>query len=142
MIINTFNQITKIIKYNCHYIILFLLFASTNNFFKNFNVILVRSYDERLLRAYGYCDGASYGYIEKIKNNYLYDKKVYIINFDTYPSSIDLFIDLKIDINKNNVIFLNLRNVNEHKLKDINFNFSKYILIDREDNCYYYKKIK
>jgi glutathione peroxidase-family protein len=77
-----------------------------------------------------------------LKNNYLYDKKVYIINFDTYPSSIDLFIDLKIDINKNNVIFLNLRNVNEHKLKDINFNFSKYILIDREDNCYYYKKIK
>jgi hypothetical protein len=105
-------------------------------------MILIRSYDERFLTAYGYCGGASYGYIEEIKNNYLYDKKVYIINLDTYPSSIDLFIDLKIDINKNNVILLNLRNVNKYKLKDINFNFSKYILINREDNCYYYKKIK
>lgn len=65
-----------------------------------------------------------------------------MINFDIYPTSIDLFPDLEIDENQNNVIFLNLKDSNRHKLTDINFNFTKYTFINREDNCYYYKKIK
>jgi hypothetical protein len=143
MITNIFNKIILIIKSNYNYIILFFFFASVTHLFKNFNILLVRTYDERLLRTYGYCGGISYGYIKKIKNNYLlHDKKVYIINFDTYPSSTDLFIDLKTDADKNNVIFLNLRDTNSDKLKDINFNFSKYVLLNREDSCYYYKKQK
>jgi hypothetical protein len=143
MIINIFNKIIRIIKLNFYYIIFFLIIASFTNFFKNFNTLLVRGYDERILRTYGYCGGISYGYIKKIKTNYLsYDKRLYLINLDIYPSSIDLFPDLEIDENKNNVIFLNLKDTNRHKLKDINFNFSKYIFLNKEDNCYYYKKIK
>ena len=131
----------KIIKFNFNYIILFLIFASFTNFFKNLNMILVRDYDERILRMYNHCGGISYGYINKIKNKYLADNlKVYIINFDIYPSSMPLFPDLRIDENKNNLIFLNLNNSNKNKLKDIKFNIKNYDLKDSEDNWYYYKK--
>jgi hypothetical protein len=141
--INIYKKIIRIIKLNFYYVIFFLVIASITNFFKNFNTLIVRDYDERILRTYDYCGGISYGYVKKIKDNYLsYDKRVYLINFDIYPSSIDLFPDLEIDENKNNVIFLNLKDTNRHKLTDINFNFTEYTFLNREDNCYYYKKIK
>jgi hypothetical protein len=102
----------------------------------------VRDYDERILRSYNYCGGISYGYIKKIKDKYLSnDKKIYILNFDTsYPSSEDLFNDLKFDERKKNVILLNLKDTNKNKLEDINLDLSKYVLLNREDNCYYNSK--
>lgn len=137
-----YNKIIKLIKSNCHFIILFILFGTITNSFKNFNILLVRDYDERILRAYNYCSGISYGYIKKIKDKYLSnDKKIYIYNFDTsYPSSVDLFNDLKFDERKKNVILLNLKDTNKYKLKDINLDLSKYVLLNKEDNCYYYSK--
>jgi hypothetical protein len=131
----------KIIKFNFNYIILFLIFASITNFFKNLNILFVRDYNERILITYNHCGGISYGYINKIKNKYLSnDLKVYIINFDINPSSESLFPDLRVDKTKNNLIFLNFKNSNKNQLKDNAINIKNYDLLDSEDNCYYYKK--
>ncbi len=131
----------KIIKFNINYIILFLIFSSITNFFKNLNMLLVRDYNERILITYNHCGGISYGYINKIKNKYLFnDLKVYIINFDINPSSESLFPDLMVDKIKNNLIFLNFKNSNKNQLKDTEIDLKDYDLLDSEDSCYYYKK--
>lgn len=131
----------KIIKRNINYIILFMIFASITNFFKNLNILLVRDYNERILNTYNHCGGISYGYINKIKNQYLSSNlKVYIINFDINLSSESLFPDLMADKTKNNLIFLNFKNSNKNKLKDPEINLKNYDLLDSDDNCFYYKK--
>ena len=131
----------KIIKFNINYIILFLIFASITNFFKNLNMLLVRDYNERILITYNHCGGISYGYINKIKNKYLFnDLKVYIINFDINPSSESLFPDLMVDKIKNNLIFLNFKNSNKNQLKDTEIDLKDYDLLYSEDSFYYYKK--
>ena len=131
----------KIIKRNINYIILFMIFASITNFLKNLNILLVRDYNERILITYNHCGGISYGYINKIKNEYLSNNlKVYIVNFDINPSSVSLFSDVIVDETKNNLIFLNFKSSNKNQLKDTGINLKNYDLLDSEDNCYYYKK--
>jgi len=129
-----------IIKFDYRYLIILLLFASITEFFKNFNIILVRDYNERLLRSYNICNGVSYGYVNKIKNKYLLNhKKIFIINFGIYPNIISMFPDLMEDENKNDIIFLNFKNSEINQLKKLKLDLSNYTLVDSEDNCYYYK---
>jgi hypothetical protein len=129
-----------IIKSNYRYLIILLLFASITEFFKNCNIILVRDYNERLLRSYNICNGVSYGYVNKIKSKYLLNhKKIFIINFGIYPSIISMFPDLIEDENKNDIIFLNFKNSEINQLKKLKLDLSNYTLVDVEDNCYYYK---
>jgi hypothetical protein len=93
--------------------------------------------------AYHYCGGISYGYVKKIINKYLLlNKAVYVINFDSYPSPLDLFIDFQVDKKKENLILLNFKKDNKNQLKDLRLNLLEYVLLDKEDNCYYYKKKK
>jgi hypothetical protein len=70
----------------------------------------VRDYNERMLIAYNYCGGVSYGFIHKITEKYLKnEKKIYIINFELNPSSYGLFhetkIDKKFESNSSNQVF-------------------------------------
>ena len=141
MILKIPNLIIEIIRSNHHYLVILLLFASITEVFKNFNVVITRDYEERIFRTYNYCGGISYGYINKISGKYLFiDKKISIINFEAYPPSISLFPDLAEDTNKNNIVFLNFKDSNKNKLKELELNLSNYNLVDREDNCYYYRK--
>lgn len=143
MITKTFSNIIEIIKFNLCYIILFLFFALVTDFFKNINTLLNNNYNNRMLNTYNYCGGISYGYIKKIKNNYLlYNTKINIINFSLDPSSIDLFLDIQPDTENDNLILLNYKKDNKQQLKNKKINLLDYSLKDKEDNCYYYQKIK
>jgi hypothetical protein len=95
-----------------------------------------------MIRTYDYCDGISYGFIKKIKDNYLkVDKKIYIINNDIFPSSLSLFPDLQSDkIDKKDLILLNFPTISKETLLKFDLDLNNYDLILKEFNCYYLKK--
>jgi hypothetical protein len=75
--------LTNFIKNKFYLIIVLLIFLSISHFFYNFYALSVRDYNERMLIAYNYCGGVSYGFIHKITEKYLKnEKKIYIINFE------------------------------------------------------------
>jgi len=93
-----------------------------------------------MIRAYNYCGGLSYGYINKISKKYLEsEKKVFIINFEVNPLSAGLFPNLKNDELKKNLILINYAN-NNNKLQELQINLEDYRLINREKNCFFFKK--
>lgn len=140
MIIKIYN-IILLIRSKFYYLIFFLLFTSVTDFFRNFNILLNNDYNKRMLLSYNFCGGISYGYINKIKNKYLLNnKKIYIINFESYPASIYLFYDVQLDNKKNNLILLNFKKKNQNTLNNNGINLSDYTLLDTDDNCYYYQK--
>jgi hypothetical protein len=100
----------------------------------------IRNYEERMIGAYNICGGISYGYINKISKNYLSnDKKVFIINFEINPHSTGLFPNLKNDDFKKNLILINYAN-NINKLKELQINLDDYRLVNKEKNCFFFKK--
>jgi hypothetical protein len=94
-----------------------------------------------MIRTYGHCGGISYGFIKKIKINYLQsEKKVIVINSGIFPASLGLFPDLEEDKDKRNLILLNFSNLNKKKLIQNSINIDDYKLIYNEDKCYFFKK--
>jgi hypothetical protein len=132
----------NILKKNINYIFLFLIFSTITHFFNDVYNIYHRTYQERLERSYGFCNGISYGYIKKIKDKFLKnEKKIYIINLQIYPSSSGLFPDLIVDKKKNNLILLNFNYLKKSELSGLGININEYKIINHEENCYYLKKI-
>ena len=122
--------------------LILLVFLSITHFFYNFYALIMRDYNERMLRTYNYCGGISYGFIHKISEKYLKNEKgIYIINFELNPSSYGLFHDTKIDKNKINLILLNFDKNNKEILQKEKINLDKYKLIEKNKNCFFYKKI-
>ena len=134
-------MITKKIKKINIYLFVFLIFTTNTHFFNDLYNLFYRNYDERMIRTYGYCGGISYGFIKKIKSEFLqFENKVIIINNYTFPSSSGLFPDLLIDKEKNNIILLNFSDLNKKKLIKFSINIDDYKLIYNEDKCYFLKK--
>jgi hypothetical protein len=130
----------KIRKINI-YLFVFLIFTTNTHFFNDLYNLFYRNYDERMIRTYGYCGGISYGFIKKIKSEFLqFENKVIIINNYTFPSSSGLFPDLLIDKEKNNIILLNFSDLNKKKLIKFSINIDDYKLIYNEHKCYFLKK--
>ena len=122
-------------------IIIILVFAMISKFFTNIYNLYYRDYSERMNINYGYCNKESYGYVKKIKDIYLKrDNKVYLINFETYPSVYGLFYDLKVDLYKTNLILLNFDRKEKKLLDENNINLNDYNLLDSQKNCFFYKK--
>ena len=93
-----------------------------------------------MIRAYNFCGGISYGYIKKISIIYLNnDKRVFIINSENNPSSIGLFPNLKNDDTIKNLILINYLG-NKKKLEEHKINLNDYNLINKNENCFFYKK--
>jgi len=133
---------TNFIKNKFYLTIVLLIFLSISHFFYNFYALSVRDYNERMLRTYGYCGGVSYGFINKISKKYLKsEKKIYIINFESNPSSYGLFHDIKIDESKINLILLNFEIKNKDILQKEKINLDQYQLIEKNKNCFFYKKV-
>jgi len=132
--------IKKIRKINI-YLFIFLIFTTNTHFFNDLYNIFYRHYEERMIRTYGYCGGISYGFIKKIKSQFLqFEKKVLIINNDIFPSSLGLFPDLLVDKEKENLILLNFTHLNQKKLMQYSINIDDYKLMYNEDKCYFLKK--
>ena len=132
----------KIEKKKIYYFLLFIIISTNTHFFNDLYNIYIRKYEERMIRTYDYCDGISYGFIKKIKDNYLkVDKKIYIINNDIFPSSLSLFPDLQSDkIDKKDLILLNFPTISKETLLKFDLDLNNYDLILKEFNCYYLKK--
>jgi hypothetical protein len=130
-------------KTNLYIIFLILVIAHFTSFFTNIYTIHKRDYDERILRTYDYCTKYSYGYINKIYAQYLRKiKKVYIINFEPVPESYGLFHELKKDDSKTNNIIINYKKERKDLINQLNIDLKDYNLIDNDEQCYYYQKIK
>jgi hypothetical protein len=133
-------KIIKLFNKNIILLFFFLTFASYAHFFSNTYKILIRSYEERILRTYGYsCEKYSFGFIQKIKSEFLEDSKVHIINFATQPLFKSFFYELKKDEEQKQLILLNYNNQN---LKKIKINIKEYELIYKDKECFFFKKIK
>jgi fibronectin type 3 domain-containing protein len=118
-----------------------LIISTNTNFFNDAYNIIFRNYDERMQRTYGNCEGISYGFIKKVKENYLGSRKnILTINNDILPTSVGLFSELSKDVDKENIILLNFINTNNQKLINMDININEYELIYQEDMCFYYRK--
>ena len=135
-----FKKIIFYINRRFKFIIIILIFAMLSKFFTNIYNLYYRSYEERMNIFYGYCERESYGYINKIKSNFLNTNQAYIINFEDYQGIYGLFIDVKYDTKKKNLILLNYNIKKKKLLDDVNINLNDYKLLDVEKNCLFYKK--
>jgi len=140
------NNIYLLIKNKFIYIIFFLTFLSIFEFGYNIFPLYSRDYEERMIKAYQYCGGLSYGYINKINQKYLInDKQVYIVtDVRSYGPSYGLFPELKVDlIHKKNLIIVDYSDEN-NSIKKIftehQIDLNEYYLVDKDKNCTFYKK--
>jgi hypothetical protein len=128
--------------------ILFISMLHSLNFFYNGYVIYKRDYNERMVRAHGFCDKDGYGFTKYIIKKYNFHKNTpLIIHSDFSPGVKSLLFDLKKITNLNFLIILNFEETNENKFKNkiIFFNKKKinlntYSLQEKFGNCYLYKK--
>ena len=97
-------MITKKNRKISFYFFVFLIFTTNTHFFNDLYNLFYRHHEERMIRTYGYCSGISYGFIKKIKSQFLqFEKKVVIINpiqmsfeFEPQISSLGHAIALKL----------------------------------------------
>jgi len=134
------NKFFKFLKKKIILIIFFLIFAAYTNFFSNIYKIFVTPYDKRIFVTYGYdCNDYAFGFIDKVRNNFLKDDKVHIVNDGSlYPDVKSFFFKLKKDENLNNLILLN---VGIENLKNQNIDLDNYKLIYEKRDCLYLQKI-
>ena len=131
------------IKKNILFLILIIFLSHQNSFFSNIYTIYKRDYDERMLRIYGYCNSYGYGYIDKIYKKYLkIENKIFILNFEVLPEVYGLFPNLKKSESKENLILINYNNSDYNELNNLEIDLNEFDLIDQEDQCFYYRKIK
>ena len=131
----------KTIKYfNKNIILLFLIliFAVYFSFFSNVYKVFARSFDERILRVYGYdCNKSAYGFILNVKNNYLKNSKAHIVNFESQELMKSLFYSLGKDEEKKMLILINY---NKQNLREYSININDYQLLHKSKGCFLYKK--
>ena len=131
--------ILKNIKLKIYFFSLVIILAVFTNSFYNFYAIIKRPYKERLMWNYGFgCEKYSYGFIQSIIQKHSKNESISIINFENMPNIQFLFHKTKINQNRQNLIFLNLRDKNE--LKNVRINLNEYSLVENLDNCYFYTK--
>ena len=135
------NLLLKNFKIKIYFLSLVIILSIFTNAFYNFYAILKRPYNERLMWNYGFgCEKNSYGFIQKILNKEFKLKSIYYVNFKSLPNSLYLFDNIQIDKSKKNLVLLNFKEKDEIKLKRYKINLNEYVLIDKLDNCYFYKK--
>ena len=134
-----FTNLINSIQKNFSIFLLIILFLAINNFY-NFYAVYKRDHNERMLISYGYCEGTSYGFIKEVKNKFLTNNLITIINFEPNPPSTGLFYNLKKDKENRNLILLNYNTDNKNILGKNKINLKKYKLIYSAENCMYYTK--
>jgi hypothetical protein len=130
-------------------IIFFLILFNEFNFFKNIFDISFRPYYWRLVREYGICDKAGYGFVWKI-NREGFKENIRVLNFENYPSIDSLFYNLNYDFSDTYFILINFdKNIKNHTTKlanysiygsDINIKVDNYEVIKKEKSCLLIKK--
>ncbi len=134
------------LKENLFLIFLIIILLHSTNFFYNSFSILNRSYEERMIRSYGYCEKESYGFIKESRK-IISNENLRIVNLEDnlWPNISNIFTNLKKNINSNYIIFLNLKNfktdkdIINFKHREEIFSFKKKDIIYKFSNCYLVK---
>ena len=138
---------------NYQLIVLFVLFIVFFEFLKlpyNSYILLKRSYVERMISNYGYCEKEGYGYVKFVINKYnLNAHELTIINKNPTPTIYGL-LNLEPSKNLDKIILINFyesadEQITEQKIKTLWFSdkyldLSNFKLIHRYGNCFYLRK--
>ena len=136
-------------KKNIYLIIIFLFIMHLNGSFYNLYVISKFNIIERLIKSYGNCSLASYGFINSIYKNYNINENILILNDNTnftFNNSIWFKYKPNVKTNKKKIILINNNNSIDFIDKDkINLTFKKkqygiYRILKNESNCFYLEK--
>jgi hypothetical protein len=133
-------------KKNFYIILIILMILHQSNVFEKFYIMSKFSLKERLTKSYGYCDGASFGFIDDIFKENSIKENIEIINDDPnvgFANSIWFKFKINQPVTKEKVILLNNKNslefFDDKKVKlvfrDTDYGF--YKIKKRIDNCYY-----
>jgi len=129
---------SKILKPNIFFLLIILLFISTSFvFFYNTYNLIKQDYPSRMMSIYGDCSKEGYGFTKYINQKYKSDFNYIVMNGEsnTYANMQNFFYKKdKLFSNQ----FLILINYNTDLLK----NFKNFKIIEKNNNCYFIKKIK
>ena len=136
-------------KNNIYLIIVFLFIMHQSNSFVNLFIINKFDITERLVKYSGYCENASYGFINDVYNENLIKKNIEILNDNsnfTFNNSIWFKYYTNVEIDKNKIILLNNKNSIYYIDNDtVKLTFKKkvygiYKISKKFDNCFYLEK--
>jgi len=136
-------------KNNIYLIIVFLFIMHQSNSFKNLFIIKKFDITERLVKYSGYCENASYGFINDVYNKNLIKENIEILNDNpnfTFNNSIWFKYYTNVKIDKNKIILLNNKNSIYYIDNDtVKLTFKKkvygiYKISKKFDNCFYLEK--
>jgi hypothetical protein len=124
-------------------IIVVVFFVFAMDLPHNLYNLLLHKYANRIYSIYGVCEKESYGYLEKIVNQYATKTNINSYNFEDYPKSSTVFFykkNYKFDNNK--LIILNYDSENINHKKIFLENFSNYKILDNYKNkCFLIEKL-
>ena len=132
------------------YLLLIIIFIlHQNNVLEKVYTISKFNTKERLTKSYGYCGGASYGFIDDVFKENVISQNIEILN-DNHNSTFNNSIWFKFKVNqpisKEQVILLNnQKSIEFEKNKKVKLIFKGkdygfYRIKKKVDNCYYLKK--
>ena len=136
-------------KNNIYLIVAFLFIMHQSNSFVNLFIINKFDITERLVKYSGYCENASYGFINDVYKENLIKENIEILNDNpnfTFNNSIWFKYYTNVEIDKNKIILLNNKNSIYYIDNDtVKLTFKKkvygiYKISKKFDNCFYLEK--
>ena len=131
------------------FLIIFLFIMHLNRSFYNLYVLTKFSIIVRLTKSYGYCNDASFGFINNIYNEYSINENILILNDNpnfSFNNSVWFKYIPNKKINKKKIILLNNKNsaelIDEKKVRLTfkNKKYGIYNILKKEDDCLYLEK--
>ena len=136
-------------KTNVYFIFIILFILHQNSVFEELYIMSKFSLKERLTKSYGYCEEASFGFIDEIYKENSIIGNIEILNDNpNFSFNNSIWFNYKINqpIDKNQVILLNNKKsiefLNDGKIRLVfkDVDYGVYKIIKNIDNCYYLKK--
>tara|TARA_B100000035_G_scaffold84725_2_gene71208 strand:- start:129 stop:566 length:438 start_codon:yes stop_codon:yes gene_type:complete len=136
-------------KTNVYFIFIILFILHQNSVFEELYIMSKFSLKERLTKSYGYCEEASFGFIDEIYKENSITGNIEILNDNpNFSFNNSIWFNYKINqpIDKNQVILLNNKKsiefLNDGKIRLVfkDVDYGVYKIIKNIDNCYYLKK--
>ena len=136
-------------KTNVYFIFIILFILHQNSVFEELYIMSKFSLKERLTKSYGYCEEASFGFIDEIYKENSITGNIEILNDNpNFSFNNSIWFNYKINqpTDKNQVILLNNKKsiefLNDGKIRLVfkDVDYGVYKIIKNIDNCYYLKK--
>ena len=136
-------------KKHIYLVVIFLFIMHLNGSFYNLYIISKFNITERLTKSYGYCEKASYGFINSVYKENQINENIIILNDNpnfTFNNSNWFNYKLNSKVNEKKIILINNKNsinyIDENKV-DLKFKgkeYGIYRILTKRDNCFYLEK--